>query len=475
MIEKLKNINIQLLSAGIIGILIIIPLFPKMPLISVSETYVAIRAEDFLLAILLIFALPVIWKIRSQFLKDNLVLAIFGFWLIGLFSTFSSIFITQSVTPHLAILHYVRRIEYMVPFFLVYASQPNLSRLSNYFKVSIFVSFLVVLYGVGQMYFNFPVFSTTNKEFAKGIPLTLGAGARVISTFAGHYDLAAYLAIILTILGSLIFGISFKVRKEILRVLLVVVAAANFWLLLQTASRISFAAYVAGTIVVLLLLKKKLVLVLILIISFLSLLSSEEIRVRFFDTFKYGTKNLTTFQVLPVTVFASTATQSATSTPQIATKSASTSYVDVVGGEPTGAQAVGVYRSSRVRFDFEWPAAVRGFLRNPILGSGYSSLGLATDNDYLRSLGEVGVFGTTAFVLIFVAIGKRIKTFLKSAKDLTFEKTIVIGLTGTISAFLVNATFIDVFEASKIAILFWTLIGLLVATIRVSDEDVENH
>ena len=45
-----------------------------------------------------------------------------------------------------------------------------------------------------------------NEEFAKGIPITLSQLSRVPSTFAGHYDLAAYLALMIPILASLVFG-----------------------------------------------------------------------------------------------------------------------------------------------------------------------------------------------------------------------------------------------------------------------------
>lgn len=470
MSEKFKSIYFQLLSGGIITILVIIPLFPKFPLFSVPGTFVAIRLEDFVIATFSLLALPLLWQRRKEFLGNNLVLAILGFWLIGAFSTFSAIFVTQTVAPHLGVLHYLRRIEYLAPLFLVLAVQPNLAKVTNYFRVLIITSILVFLYGVGQIYAGFPVFSTANTEFAKGIPLTLGPEARVNSTFAGHYDLAAYTALMLSILGGLLFGLSFGVRQKLVKVLILLTSIANFWVLLQTASRISFISYLVGITVVLLLLKKRAFLILVLLISFLALLTSSELRNRFFNTFKYGIKTLS-YQVVPAAAQAlpvkatQTATIAATPRP----------YEDVAPGEPTSPQQIGVFRSSRVRFDFEWPAAIRAFLRNPILGSGYSSLGVATDNDYLRSIGEVGIFGTLAFGLIFVEIGKRILSFLKFAKDYTFEKATIVGLTGMIVALLVNATFIDVFEASKIAILFWTLIGILITTIKLAYENSKSN
>ena len=470
MLEKLRSIYLQILSAGIIIFLILIPLMPKIPFLGVSETYVSIRLEDFIIGLFAFLLLPIIWKERKILLRDNLILAILGFWIIGFFSVFGAIFITHSVVPHLAILHYLRRIEYMVPFLIIYTTRPELPKIKNYFKILILTSITVFIYGIGQMYLNFPVFSTTNKEFSKGIMLSLGSGARVNSTFAGHYDLAAYLALILVVLISFLFVASSGIRGKILKLFLLVLIISDFWLLLQTASRISFSAYLAGAAVVLLLLKKRAFLVILLFISLVSLLSSDEIRLRFFNTFKYGIKTVSG-QVVLKKAFALIPTQSTSSATQDAILDETNKpYKDIVPGEPEDPTQVGVYRSSRVRFDFEWPAAIRGFLRNPIMGSGYSSLGIATDNDYLRSLGEVGLAGTVAFALIFIEIGKRIKSFLKKPRMLNFEKITVIGLTGVIFAFLVNATFIDVFEASKIAILFWMLIGFLVVTIKKVDE-----
>ena len=59
-------------------------------------------------------------------------------------------------------------------------------------------------------------------------------------------------------------------------------------------------------------------------------------------------------------------------------------------------------RSTSIRLAVEWPRAMRAFYKSPFLGTGYSSITLATDNDYLRALGETGILGLTSFVLIFI-------------------------------------------------------------------------
>ena len=97
------------------------------------------------------------------------------------------------------------------------------------------------------------------------------------------------------------------------------------------------------------------------------------------------------------------------------------------------------------------------------MGTGYSSLGIATDNDILRSLGEVGVLGTVAFVLILIEVSKRIfKSFKDNSKFIRFFSA---GVLSMVAAFVVNGLFIDVFEASKVAAIFWMILGLNLAAL----------
>ena len=75
----------------------------------------------------------------------------------------------------------------------------------------------------------------------------------------------------------------------------------------------------------------------------------------------------------------------------------------------------GVARSGEIRFNVEWPRAITAFSKNPLLGTGPGSITLATDNDYLRSLGESGLLGfiTFAFILLLVSYPYYPPRFLK--------------------------------------------------------------
>jgi O-antigen ligase len=101
------------------------------------------------------------------------------------------------------------------------------------------------------------------------------------------------------------------------------------------------------------------------------------------------------------------------------------------------------------------------------LGTGYSSITLATDNDYLRILGEVGLLGLLSFFLILANILKGFLSkwpFIKNFKKM--ELAFTAGLFSGIGGVMVNAFFIDIFEASKFAIMFWLFAGFVLAILK---------
>jgi O-antigen ligase len=86
---------------------------------------------------------------------------------------------------------------------------------------------------------------------------------------------------------------------------------------------------------------------------------------------------------------------------------------------------------------------------------------LATDNDYLRAIGETGLLGLLAFLSVLFGLYKSLHCRIKNAKGL--DKIIVVSGLGILGFFLVTSLFLDVFEASKIAILFWAYMGLAIS------------
>jgi len=483
MSRLLELIEKNFLKYGTAAIIMAVPLYPKFPLFKIPGTYVAIRLEDFLIIfIALVWALTQLRQ-RLKFLRDDLSQTIIAYLAIGFLSLFSAVFITQTVEPHIAFLHSIRRVQYLVVFFIMVSSIKSKKDIRFFVQVFLLTAFLVFLYGIGQKFFMFPVISTMNVEFAKGLALRLAAGARVSSTFAGHYDLAAYLVLLLPLTMAVVVA----AKKKWQRVFLLFFYGFLFWLLLASASRISFAAYLGAMTITLVFLKKKAWIIPVIVLSLVTSLFATELTERYAHTlrvslFKMEAINIQlpwskkptkiAFEpeptatpiplpsepgvVVPVKVYKITPTPTPTPSGR--------KYVYYGGGE----EAPPEDRSTAIRLNVEWPRAIRAFLKNPLLGTGYSSITLATDNDYLRALGEVGLLGFLFFSLIFIKIGLEAKKVIFSKQPIEAEKAILIGLVGGALGFLANALFIDVFEASKVAITFWLLMGLLVGITRVS-------
>jgi O-antigen ligase len=140
--------------------------------------------------------------------------------------------------------------------------------------------------------------------------------------------------------------------------------------------------------------------------------------------------------------------------------------------------------SIAIRLDTLWPNAVKGFMRNPLLGSGYATLNKesdyhfteadSTDNNYLRALGETGLLGFVAFFGIIFLVLKQTSRNLFSQDIL--KSSLAIGLFAGTVGLLINATYIDVYAASKVAFTYWAVVGftLAVFTLKTPSKPKKN-
>ncbi len=87
-----------------------------------------------------------------------------------------------------------------------------------------------------------------NREYSKGAALTLSQDARVQSTFAGHYDLSAFLVLLLPYL--LMAALTHP--QWWTKIWFAGVAVLGSWLLVETGSKFSLVAGVIGTILTIL-------------------------------------------------------------------------------------------------------------------------------------------------------------------------------------------------------------------------------
>ncbi len=441
--ELLNNI----IKYTVAAIIIAVPLFPKFPFIAVKGTFVAIRLEDLLLAFssfLVIYA--VFPKIHTVF-KDKLNMSILIYIISGVISLFSAIYVLHSVNPLLGLLHLIRRIEYFVPFFLGYeAIRRDRKNLIFFIKIILIVLVFVFIYGYGQKSFGWPVIITQNEEYSKGVALRYMPGGHINSTFAGHYDLASYLILVLPMIYSAIF----LLKNNINKLLLSVPFLMGMWLLVNTASRISLVSFLFSACLSLIFVKRIKAVPLLIVITIIFASYSTNLIARYQRIIEVIDLKFSQINYSISPVFAAEEND-------VLPKR----KVEILSPTPV---PVFEDRSANIRLNVEWPRALRAFSKNPLLGTGYSSITLATDNDYLRLLGEVGIFGFVAFILLILRI--IINLLYKYPFSKTFkgiELAYIAGISAAIPGVLINSFFIDIFEASKFAISFWLFIGILIS------------
>lgn len=528
--------NILTLLTGIL--IIVIPLYPKLPLADLIEGYIVrARLEDILILATTGVYFIQLFRRKITLPTNPIAKAMFVYIAIGFLSTLSAIFLTQTVPlerAHLLkiALHFLRRLEYFSLFFITYASMRSRKDLYLFLKIAFLTLIGVVIYGLGQKYLYWPAFSTMNREFSKGMRLYLTPTSRVMSTFGGHYDFAAYLMMLLTLLVTGFWLSISKVAKFCL--FLVIVPA--YWSLILTASRTSFIGYLVGITVAAVMLGKIRGKVRMffnwftaVVLSLTVMLTLGDLSERFFqileqpdvlvhkitqvtplkrDSLTQAINSLNNFKdkiSLAKLKFNSASDKikppdNAISTEDLAvavssdvpptvtkplppdvtqaeddyrtsqsTPSAVTTPSATTGGYSPNALKYGL--SIAIRLDALWPRAIDGFKRNPLLGSGYSTLTKASvneftyaessDNDYLRMLGETGLLGTISFFAI-IALVIYVSLRVYHQADNLVDQTIAIGTIAATVSLLVNATYIDIFESSKVAYTLWILVALVI-------------
>src|SRR3989339_1730731 len=275
----LKVVDENLLKVMLAIFIFMVPLWPKLPIKMINYTYIAIRLEDIYLVFMsLVF---IIQLIRKKIKLNTTFLWIFVlYWLAVFASALWGIFIGKTIEfYHLGLLHSLRRVEYMIVFFIassIVRNKKDFFKFMNFFLISVF---LVALYGLGQKYLGFPAVQTMNPEYAKGYILYLTPEARISATFAGHYDLASYLIFAIPIILSFYFYF----RKNYFYLITFVLSLV---VLIDTSSRISFGAYVVSTLIFLFINRKYLFTLFVIALTVGLMFISKDLGKRFFRTFQ---------------------------------------------------------------------------------------------------------------------------------------------------------------------------------------------
>jgi len=436
--KKLLNfVDQRLLFFASLFLLIFIPLYPKLPLFEAIPGYIVrVRLEDIFVGLITLFYLIQVFRKKVSW-QNPAAKWIFAYLAVAFLSIISGLFIIRTIpleSIHFAksFLHLLRYIEYFSLLFILYSSIKSEKDLKLVVYTLAVTLLLVSIYGYGQKNFYWPVFSTMNREFSKGMVLYLTEHARVQSTFAGHYDLAAFLVLLLPIF----YVLGVKSQKRAGRIIFKILHFIGLWLLVVSASRTSFAAYALAILAAIILLawqEQKLIkrfwdvfrrgigfsvlMVLMIIVfggdmqdRFLQILraypeaylvyeKSSDFSEKQLLAFEKKYKNLSSSikgRVKPPDNGIAVDENSLTRTDQrpVSTKPVSTRPVDVyedipdkVLQEDDSGKMVVVEKertwspnamkyglSLAIRLDELWPNAIDGFITNPVLGSAYATL-----------------------------------------------------------------------------------------------------
>jgi len=276
--EFLKFADDNLVKIFLTVFIFFIPLFPKLPIKTIDYTYIAFRYDDVFVALLtLVFVIQLLRK-KVQ-LNKSFIIPFVVFWVMVFISFFWNTYVSKMIIiPHLGFLNSARRIEYMIVFFIassIIKNKKDFFQMLSFFLTAVL---LVVLYGFGQKFLNFPAVQTMNPEYAKGYLLYLTPEARLSATFAGHYDLASYLVFAIPVILAFYFS---KNKKSFLFLFI-----GALIILLYTSSRISFVAYFFATFAFLLFLRKFKFSIFVLLLTAALMFTTGELTKRFLQTFQ---------------------------------------------------------------------------------------------------------------------------------------------------------------------------------------------
>lgn len=347
----------------------------------------------------------------------------------------------------------------------------------------------VVGYGLGQKYLHFPAYSTMNREYSKGEKLYLTDDARPQSTFAGPYDLSAFLVITLPLLFSLSLGLK-SPRSIVARIAIWIVLQAahlvGLGMLILTGSAISLAGYAIAMAIVLLLHLIRLPSVTLrlfwgtaaLVICSISIVSVWMIMPQRIRDKATGFMQLTGDRSTPTDLVGD---GYETKTVQIKDSDGLMKTVTIREKSAWSENAIKYGLSMGIRLDTLWPQALLGFLRNPLSGSGYGTLAMldsqkfmeadSTDNNFLRTIGETGLLGFVSFYGIVMFFLKDLFASIRAQHGRSSAAS--IGFMGSTIGLLTTAIYLDVFAASKVAFVFWGLAGLMLKNGQLEQTSIE--
>jgi hypothetical protein len=392
--------------------------------LSVTGSSISVRVEDVLFAMVIFFMVLSALIKRESFKMDPFKRNIFLFVLVSFISLLAGILQGSIEVQPAPILFFLRRIEYLSLFFVAYLITDGKS--IGIIKRTMTPAFMAVaLVAAVQM-------MGIMGGFYHGQYVGVVSG-RIFSAFSTAGELAAYIAIIFTfsVLGILD-------EKPFRKIIWLVIAGLQIFVLFLSVTRIELLSIPFGLAVMAIMKGKvKQTLALIIILAVLAgLMMPSSLKDRFSIIFKQETIE--------------TITDAATGIKR----------VDINNTLAMQQLMPSDYDLSALTRLYFWINAFDVFKTYPVFGAGQSALGDVVDNNYLRVLGENGLVGFAVFIMLIYHIWKNcVKVYNNEAMSKEFRDYALFVLV-MLANMLIIALMADVFEMSKIAFLFWLLVGV---------------
>lgn len=408
-------------------LLLFITVLPKITIISVNNSVTGIRGEDFILFICAILLLFFSNKKSVDTQEDNMfnkIKKIMYIYLVA--SSLSTLYglVKGYIAPVTSFLFLIRKLEYFVLFYIGYYYGGKENR-----KEGLYLDLIVVFHFIMCILQMNGILGSFNH----GEMLTTLTQGRVSSTFNGAYEMSAFLLLILPFyINNILID-----KKNILKSFL-------FSLIITFCIIISYSrtSLIIECIIFIYILKKsnilkskKKLINAILIFAFalvpLFVYFVQKIDLsRFYDLTYEKTSYIIkyTWQNRDFDTYVKTRSWYGTGT-------SSLNQIDAMG-----------YDASLYQRCAHWMQLIDGWFTSPIIGCGVSLAGNAADGNYIKIMTETGLLGIGLWIYLLVIIYKS----LKNSKWIKYSFiTLVVG-----------ALFIDLFDSSKVIMMFWFLLGV---------------
>lgn len=406
-------------------LLIIITVFPKVTIISVSNNATGIRIEDLLLLICALFLFLSKYKAKKNiqnidFRKVKKVFFIYLFaCIISTLYGISKVYIT----PVTSLLFIIRRLEYFLLFYFgYYYGFKYFKKENKYFNYIVLLHFMIcVLQLMGLI-----------GSFNHGEMLSALTQGRVSSTFNGAYEMSAFLLIILP---YYIYNLFFKknVAKNLGFILLI-----TFCIIISESRTSLILEFV---IILYMLIKNNVFKNKKIMNNLIVIFAMTIIPIIVFIVPKIDLSRFINISFKKTNEIIEYAWNNKDFDNYVRTKSwyGNSNYTT------TQIANMGYDDSLYVRIS-HWMQLIDGWMNSPLIGVGVSISGAACDGNYIKILVETGIIGLVVWIYLLFIINRS----LKESKWLKFSFiTLIIG-----------ASLIDLFDASKVMMFFWFLFGV---------------